>query len=250
MCGIAGFMYFDGAPVQESVIREMSDVMVHRGPDEHGVYLGSGAALGHRRLSIIDLSSGQQPLCNEDRKVWISFNGEIYNYHELQQQLSGSHTFRTQSDTETIVHLYESYPDTFVEKLRGMFSFALWDERSRTMILARDRVGKKPLYYYIDNQKLVFGSEIKAILRHPALDLKIDDQAVSDYISARLHSGSEIDLPFDPEGPAGLLFASQERAESRRSSTGTCISMRRNRCRKRSGATDFSTNSEQLLRFA
>jgi asparagine synthase (glutamine-hydrolysing) len=105
----------------------MADVLKHRGPDEDGIYIGSGVALGHRRLSIIDLSSGQQPLSNEDRTVWISFNGEIYNYKELQQQLKASHTFRTRSDTETIVHLYESYPRTFVEKLRGMFAFALWD---------------------------------------------------------------------------------------------------------------------------
>src|SRR5215475_781117 len=183
MCGIAGFMYFDGAPVQESVIREMTGVLKHRGPDEGGVHIGSGAALGHRRLSIIDLSSGQQPLSNEDRQVWISFNGEIYNYQELQAELKASHTFRTRSDTETIVHLYESYPETFVEKLRGMFAFAIWDERRRTMILARDRVGKKPLYYYVDREKLVFGSEIKSILRHSALDLRVDEHAVSDYIS-------------------------------------------------------------------
>src|SRR5215472_1183157 len=133
MCGISGFMYFDGAPIEESLVRKMSDILRHRGPDEGGIHLGSSAALGHRRLSIIDLSSGQQPLSNEDGKVWISFNGEIYNYRYLQTQLSGSHVFRTRSDTETIVHLYESYPDTFVEKLRGMFSFAIWDERYRTM---------------------------------------------------------------------------------------------------------------------
>lgn len=183
MCGISGFMYFDGAPVDEALLREMTGVLKHRGPDEEGVYLGAGAALGHRRLSIIDLSSGQQPLCNEDRTIWISFNGEIYNYRELQKDLKASHTFRTRSDTETIVHLYESYPQNFIEKLRGMFAFALWDERDRTMILARDRVGKKPLYYYLDREKLVFASEIKAILRHPGIDLTIDGEAVSDYVS-------------------------------------------------------------------
>jgi asparagine synthase (glutamine-hydrolysing) len=183
MCGIAGFMYFDGAPIREGLIREMSDTLIHRGPDEGGAHIGSSAALGHRRLSIIDLSTGQQPLSNEDGKVWISFNGEIYNYRELQKQLNASHTFRTRSDTETIVHLYESYPDSFVEKLRGMFAFALWDERDRSLILARDRVGKKPLYYYLDQNKLVFASEIKAILRHPGLQLEVDPQAVSDYLS-------------------------------------------------------------------
>ncbi len=182
MCGIAGFMYFDGAPVQETIIRAMSDVQQHRGPDESGVYLGKGVALGHRRLSIIDLSSGQQPLANEDRTVWISFNGEIYNYMDLRRKLD-SHQFQTRSDTETIVHLYESYPADFVSQLRGMFAFALWDANNRTMILARDRVGKKPLYYYLDRQKLVFASEIKSILQHPALKLDIDEFAVSDYLS-------------------------------------------------------------------
>jgi asparagine synthase (glutamine-hydrolysing) len=183
MCGISGFMYFDDAPVRESVIRAMSDIQRHRGPDAAGIHLGRGAALGHRRLSIIDLSSGQQPLANEDRSIWISFNGEIYNYMDLRADLESSHQFRTRSDTETIVHLYESYPATFVSKLRGMFAFALWDEPNRTMILARDRVGKKPLYYYLDRQKLVFGSEIKAILQHPGLKLDVDEYAVSDYLS-------------------------------------------------------------------
>src|ERR1043166_5604169 len=106
MCGISGFMYFDGAPADEKIIRAMFDVQTHRGPEESGVYIGDNAALGHRRLSIIDLSSGQQPLTNEDKTIWISFNGEIYNYRELQNQLRDSHTFRTRSDTETIVHLY------------------------------------------------------------------------------------------------------------------------------------------------
>jgi asparagine synthase (glutamine-hydrolysing) len=183
MCGIVGIMYFDNAPVDENIIRDMSEVLRHRGPDEGGSYIGSTAALGHRRLSIIDLSSGQQPLSNEDGSIWISFNGEIYNYEDLNRDLKKCHSFRTRSDTETIVHLYETYPDTFIERLRGMFAFALWDERKRTMILARDRVGKKPLYYYLDSEKLIFGSEIKSILRHPRLDLKIDDEAVSDYLS-------------------------------------------------------------------
>src|SRR5919197_3026652 len=122
MCGITGFMYFDGAPVSEPLIREMSDVLRHRGPDEGGVHVGKTVALGHRRLSIIDLSSGQQLLSNEDGPVWISFNGEIYNYAELNEELQSSHRFRTRSDTETIVHSYESYPDTFVQRLRGMFA--------------------------------------------------------------------------------------------------------------------------------
>jgi asparagine synthase (glutamine-hydrolysing) len=183
MCGISGFLYFDGAPAQEQIIKDMTDVLHHRGPDAGGSYVGAHVALGHRRLSIIDLSSGKQPLFNEDGKVAITFNGEIYNYLDLRRDLEGAHTFRTRSDTETIVHLYEQYPESFVAKLRGMFAFAIWDEARGTMTLARDRVGKKPLYYYVDRDKFVFASEIKAILKHPRLKLDIDDYAVSDYLS-------------------------------------------------------------------
>lgn len=161
----------------------MSDIQRHRGPDESGVYVGRQAALGHRRLSIIDLSTGRQPLSNEDGSIWITFNGEIYNFQELREGLKGHHDFRTRTDTETVVHLYEQYPDSFIEKLRGMFSFGLWDQARQTLILARDRVGKKPLFYYLDDEKLVFGSEIKSILCHPALRLEIREDAVSDYLS-------------------------------------------------------------------
>src|SRR5262245_11627483 len=136
MCGICGVIYFDDAPVSDRLVREMSDVQSHRGPDESGVYIGRSVGFGHRRLSIIDLSSGQQPLANEDETVWITFNGEIYNFLELNRELRSQHTFQTKSDTETIVHLYESYPDTFVSRLRGMFSFGLWDEKTQTLILA------------------------------------------------------------------------------------------------------------------
>ena len=126
MCGISGFLYFDGAPVEERVIRDMTGVLKHRGPDEDGIYTGRGAALGHRRLSIIDLSTGQQPLCNEDRKVWISFNGEIYNHLSLRKMLEErGHTYLTASDTETIIHLYEEFGAGLVDHLRGMFGCLL-----------------------------------------------------------------------------------------------------------------------------
>jgi asparagine synthase (glutamine-hydrolysing) len=183
MCGISGFLYFDDRPIDPKLAVRMSDIQKHRGPDESGIHAGSHMALAHRRLSIIDLSTGKQPLSNENGAIWISFNGEIYNFEDLNKELVARHQFRTRSDTETIVHLYEQYPEKFVAMLRGMFAFALWDELNRTLILARDRVGKKPLYYYLDNEKLVFASEIKSILCHPDLDLKIDEQAVSDYVS-------------------------------------------------------------------
>ena len=183
MCGISGFLYFDDRPIDSLLARRMSEAQKHRGPDESGVFAGRRIALAHQRLSIIDLSTGTQPLSNEDGTVWISFNGEVYNYEDLNRSLAGAHQFRTRSDTETIVHLSEQYPDDFVSKLRGMFAFALWDERKETLILARDRVGKKPLYYYLDDEKLVFASEIKSILCHGKLDLSIDEEAVSDYVS-------------------------------------------------------------------
>ncbi|MGA2260567.1 MAG: asparagine synthase (glutamine-hydrolyzing) [Acidobacteriota bacterium] len=183
MCGICGFLYFDDRPINPDIVRSMSDTQRHRGPDESGIYVGKRIALGHRRLSIIDLASGQQPLSNEDGTIWISLNGEIYNYRDFHEELKSTHQFRTRSDTETIVHLYESHPAQFIERLRGMFAFALWDETAQTLILARDRVGKKPLYYYLDESKLVFGSEIKSILQHPDLRIEVDEQAVSDYIS-------------------------------------------------------------------
>jgi asparagine synthase (glutamine-hydrolysing) len=182
MCGICGFLYFDDRPPDAQLAGRMSDIQKHRGPDESGLHVGKGIALAHRRLSIIDLSTGRQPLSNEDATVWISFNGEIYNFETLNRGLTG-HQFRTRSDTETIVHLYEQHPGEFVSMLRGMFAFALWDEPNRTLVLARDRVGKKPLYYYLDGEKLVFASEIKSILCHPGLDLSVDEQAVSDYVS-------------------------------------------------------------------
>src|SRR5216684_1453897 len=128
MCGISGFMYFDDAPVEERTIRNMSDIQAHRGPDESGVYLGKGVALGHRRLSIIDLSSGQQPLSNEDGTIWISFNGEIYNHADVRCELEAhGHQYRTKSDTETIVHAYEQLGDDCVHRVGGMFAYALWD---------------------------------------------------------------------------------------------------------------------------
>ena len=153
--------------------------MVHRGPDDEGVYLADGVALGHRRLSIIDLSKGHQPVSNEDGTVWIVFNGEIYNYQELRRQLEqNGHTFRTDSDTETIVHLYEDLGPRCVDKLRGMFAFAIWDTRKRQVLLARDRLGIKPLYYAEHDGELVFSSELKPILQLPHIERSLNWEAV------------------------------------------------------------------------
>ncbi|HVG53301.1 MAG TPA: asparagine synthase (glutamine-hydrolyzing) [Vicinamibacterales bacterium] len=166
MCGIAGIVRWDGAPVPEDDIRGMCSAIVHRGPDDEGVYLGDGVALGMRRLSIIDLEGGHQPISNEDGSVWIVFNGEVYNYRELRRDLERrGHVFQTGSDTETIVHLYEDLGARCVDRLRGMFAFAIWDERRHQLLLARDRLGIKPLYYAERDGELVFASELKPILQ-------------------------------------------------------------------------------------
>src|SRR5688572_31379288 len=145
MCGIAGIVRWDGSPVAEHDIRAMCSAIVHRGPDDEGVYLGEGVALGQRRLSIIDLEGGHQPLSNEDGTVWIVFNGEIYNYRDLRPNLEArGHRFATNSDTEVMVHLYEEYGPEFVQHLRGMFAIAIWDKRNETLVLVRDRLGVKP----------------------------------------------------------------------------------------------------------
>ncbi|HMJ87604.1 MAG TPA: asparagine synthase (glutamine-hydrolyzing), partial [Vicinamibacterales bacterium] len=179
MCGIAGIVRWDGRPVLEDEVRAMCQAMVHRGPDEEGVYLGAGVGLGMRRLSIIDLESGQQPISNEDGSIWVVFNGEIYNHRELRRQLTRTgHTFRTASDTETIVHLYEELGARAVERLRGMFAFALWDSRRRQLLLARDRLGIKPLYFAEVGDGIVFASELKPILQLPEIGRDLSWEAV------------------------------------------------------------------------
>src|SRR3974390_1857237 len=165
MCGICGKLMFDGeAKVSAALVKAMADTIYHRGPDDDGYYISGPVGLGFRRLSIIDLARGHQPVPNEDGTIQIIFNGEIYNFQELRAFLeSKGHIFRTQSDTEVIVHLYEELGPRCVEKLRGMFAFAIWDENTKTLFLARDRVGIKPLYYHLSRASLVFASEIKAI---------------------------------------------------------------------------------------
>src|ERR1700722_7546775 len=151
MCGICGkFMFHREATVSPALIHDMADAISHRGPDDDGFYVSGQIGLGFRRLSIIDLSGGHQPLSNEDETIWIVFNGEIYNYRTLRRDLiAKGHSFKTKSDTEVIVHLYEEYGPDCVQKLRGMFGFAIWDSVRKTLFLARDRVGIKPLYYYV-----------------------------------------------------------------------------------------------------
>src|SRR2546428_3248583 len=180
MCGIAGIMSFNGRPVSSEERVAMCTAMFHRGPDKEGFYIGPGVGLGMRRLSIIDLQTGHQPVSNEDGTVWVVFNGEIYNFRDLRRKLEQrGHAFSTATDTEVIVHLYEEYGQHCVEKLRGMFAFALWDDRSQTLLLARDRLGIKPLYYAEAGGRLLFASELKAILQVPEVERSLNWMAVS-----------------------------------------------------------------------
>lgn len=185
MCGICGIIYADPERKPDpSVLKSMCDTLVYRGPDDEGTYAAFQAGLGMRRLSIIDLNTGHQPLSNEDGTLWIVFNGEIYNFKELRNSLvSLGHRFRTQSDTEVIIHGYEAWGADVCQKLNGIFGFAVWDEKKKSLFLGRDHLGVKPLYYYHDPEKLVFGSEIKAILACPGVRRTLDFQALNHYLT-------------------------------------------------------------------
>lgn len=187
MCGINGLLYFDRSrTADEEILARMRDVATHRGPDDRGLYARGNVGLGFNRLSIIDLSGGHQPMSNEDGTVWIVFNGEIYNFLELHRELIGrGHVFRTRSDTETIVHAWEEYGEKCVEKLRGMFAFAIWDERRRILFAARDRLGIKPFYYFYDGEQFAFASEIKSLLQVPGAPKELDAAAISEFLRRR-----------------------------------------------------------------
>lgn len=191
MCGICGKVSWNG-PVDPFLVQLMMDKMVHRGPDDEGVYVGQQVVLGHRRLSIIDLELGKQPISNEDNTVWIVFNGEIYNFIQLRSELiRAGHRFRTNTDTEVIVHLYEQYGEHCVDKLSGMFAFAIWDVRKRRLFLARDRVGIKPLYYSLNNNSLIFASEINALMADPSVKREINPQTIDKFLTCLYTPGPE-----------------------------------------------------------
>src|SRR3954471_7073543 len=193
MCGIAGVIKFGrDARVQVDTIRQMCSVMAHRGPDDDGFYVSGPVGLGMRRLSIVDLARGHQPISNEDETAWIVFNGEIYNHAELREQLKArGHRYRTNSDTETIVHLYEEYGRDCVKHLRGMFAFAIWDRRRRALFAARDRLGIKPFYYRWDGKSFLFGSEIKAILAYPDVSPEFNRSTLTEYLAFGYITGPE-----------------------------------------------------------
>ena len=193
MCGICGVFYSDRTRrVNRDALVAMNQQIVHRGPDDDGFFIEENVGLAMRRLSIIDIQTGHQPLSNEDGSVWIVFNGEIYNHQDLREDLqSRGHRYRTKSDTETIVHLYEEYGRNCVEHLRGMFAFAIWDRSKRCLFIARDRLGIKPLYYRYDGNTLLFGSEIKTILACPGVKPEFNRGTLAEYLAFGYIAGAE-----------------------------------------------------------
>lgn len=186
MCGIAGWLDFDSVSANPELLRAMTDSIYRRGPDGEGFHIDGPVHLGHRRLSIIDLKGGDQPITNEDETVWIVFNGEIFNFQELRSELiRRNHQFKTNSDTETIVHAYEEYGLSFVNHLRGQFAIAIWDKNKEQLVLARDRMGQKPLYYCETKSGIVFGSELKALLKHPGVSREIDFIGLDAFLAHR-----------------------------------------------------------------
>lgn len=187
MCGICGVLHFGRSePVRAELVEAMSDSITHRGPDDSGLYLGLDrrVGLGFRRLSIVDLAGGHQPMANETDDVWIVFNGEIYNHADHREGLEQrGHRYRTRADTETIIHLYEEYGLDCVDHLRGMFAFAIWDQARERLVLARDRIGVKPLYYTVRDGAFLFASEIKALLVHPLVARELDEEALHHYLT-------------------------------------------------------------------
>jgi asparagine synthase (glutamine-hydrolysing) len=184
MCGITGIVRADEAPIDRHLLERMNEAIRHRGPDEDGFYLNDGVGLAIRRLSIIDLKTGQQPIHNRDRTKWLVFNGEIYNYRELREKLEKlGHEFYTSSDTEAVIAAYDQYGTDCPKHLRGMFAFAIWDEREKSLFLARDRVGKKPLLYAQTPNQLLFASEFSALVLHPDVSRDVDYEAIHHYLS-------------------------------------------------------------------
>jgi asparagine synthase (glutamine-hydrolysing) len=192
MCGICGIIYFDrGKHVERATLEAMNHQIFHRGPDEAGFYISENIGLAMRRLSIIDVKTGQQPMTNEDETIWLVYNGEIYNHGELHADLvARGHKYRTRCDTETIVHLYEEYGKECVKYLRGMFAFSLWDSRKRRLFIARDRLGIKPLYYQKTSQSFIWGSEIKALLAFPESHAELNRKVLPEYLAFGYLAGS------------------------------------------------------------
>ncbi len=220
MCGIAGFVNTRPSDANAGVLRRMTDAIAHRGPDDSGFYEDSQASLGHRRLSIIDLSGGHQPTANESGEIWIVYNGEVFNHSDLRPELEAAgHVYHSHCDTETILHAYEQFGAACLERFRGMFSFAIWDRNRSRLFCARDRLGIKPFYYFWDGRTFVFGSEIKALLEHPAVSPALRVEALPEYLAfgycgtqetmfqgiRKLMPGHTLTLDLKTESPAPMI---------------------------------------------
>ncbi|HLX29160.1 MAG TPA: asparagine synthase (glutamine-hydrolyzing) [Casimicrobiaceae bacterium] len=218
MCGIYGILDLRGAPPSLDILARMGRITRHRGPDDEGVHADRALAMGMRRLSIIDVAGGHQPLCNEDGTLWLIANGEIYNYRELSRELiAQGHRFRTASDCETLLHLYEQYGDDFLANVNGMFAFALWDATRQRLVIARDRLGVKPLYVANDGRRLVFASEAKAILQVPGIATDVDRDALGSYLSlGYVPAPQSIFTGIRKLPPATMLIAEAGRVVERR----------------------------------
>ena len=209
MCGICGLVQKPGRERPDpALLQTMLRTMVHRGPDDEGTYLAEEVALGARRLSIIDLEGGHQPLSNEDGTVWIAYNGEAFNFPQVRSELTGlGHRFKTRTDTETLVHAYEQWGENFLERFRGMFAFALWDGRKKRLLLVRDRIGIKPLYYaLLEDETLVFGSELKSLIVHPRLSRRLDLKALDLFLTLEYIPAPHSILQGVRKLPAGHLL--------------------------------------------
>ena len=252
MCGIAGALDLGAGPGVLDTVDPMTACLYHRGPDEDGLYRDEHVALGSRRLSIVDIAGSTQPIANEDETVWVVFNGQIYNYVELRADLEKRHTFRTQGDTETLVHLYEEEGPDFIKKLRGMFVFAIWDTKQRSLLLGRDRFGKKPLYYTRACQadRFLFASEIKALLQHGQIETTLDHDRHLPVPLLRLRAAPAHGVPGDRGGAAGPLAPDRRRRQRRRSSgTGTCRPAGRSRAAARTRWSRSSAVFDESVRI-
>jgi len=207
MCGICGFFQFE-KEADDGTLKRMNDQIVHRGPDDDGYFSRHGVGLAARRLSIIDLSTGHQPLCSQSGNSWIAYNGEVYNFLQLRRELvERGYVFRSQSDTEVVVNLYEEFGLEFVKKLRGMFACAIYDQKNHRLVLARDHIGKKPLYYCLkQNRNLVFGSELKAILQYPGIDRAVDREALDFFLTLEYIPAPSSILASVKKLPAGHIM--------------------------------------------
>src|SRR5580765_7910874 len=219
MCGICGIYEYGASEpgIDSDLIVRMRDTMTHRGPDDAGVYVSPDrrVGFGNRRLAIVDLSpAGRNPMPNEDGRVWITFNGEIYNHESLRPGLEArGHRYRSRTDTETIIHLYEERGLDFVTELEGDFAIGLWDEQARRIVLARDRIGVKPLYYTLAGGRLIFASEIKAILQHPAVSRDVDEEALYHYLTFLATPAPQTLFSGIQKLPAGSLLTCDARGD-------------------------------------